>query len=822
MFVSDYTFRNGGDGGDAGKGGNAGNGGNIQICSTDPTTFIFTEVDVSNGIPGKSGLPGNGGQRGYTSQGGAAGKGGVRLVTQNNGVTYQERAADGVVGKNGEAGRDGETGRENDPGQHAKPGSISYVWQDALGNIIESGVKRYHLRVVSYRVRETLPDAVFEPGDLVHIDEIRVINDGDMTLPSGSLLHVFAQDHTSYKLQFIGNYNQNISLPTLAVGQVFEVPASLQARIVGPQDYIRHAPLQSEIILQTKVELLNREFSHSALSTRIPVQFPLQIEKVEVPQQLGNGVDCQIFIHVKNVSSVPFGCQYSNDKQNYDATLILQVHKDHDFHFVDTESSYVEIPIDMIPAKETIVLTQKALMGYETGFFESVSFELDLQLRNTIIQSQTHSIKCVPLFNASTANESDVLLFTNIHFSKEEFHAYNSIFKLLRLKPSYWDVDYYNGISIDTTTHQPHYPTWKSSDLFHNKLLLFPLYHFGGQEKKVFELLHDIDIINHFSSTHESQAGLVLLTNNPKQFDKTYMKQYFKKEAKLEKELSRDGFSDAFRVSSPSVETMQQKCLALEKECETNNPTHAYLVEGTFAPEKLSTSLWKMAWIYSYGSAQVLKMPISLLDRFFIIDFEQKHRLPLMKNGMDIKMDSTFFKLLFGILCSLSLHKKMEILSDGMLTEMEFGNCTGSISLESVIQSCVYEDVLREFLRENDPLFAITRLDVLRKEVLENKRFLTPDMIFVVLLVMARLEYRMYKRSFVPELLGSYVQSFKQKYAAVEVLKKSFIEAVKKNATLMRNMDLESLIVKSEEEAKKWAAYDQPKARLLLRQAFDA
>lgn len=627
-----------GNGGNGGRGGDGGNGANIVVQSRDPSLLMLCECDVRGGEGGFGGLLGLAGRTAKHGTGGKPGRGGVRLFTKRDGSVDREKAEDGVAGEDGQYGVRGYDGSLGSPGSIGCPGDVTYQVIDAAGNVIESGKQRFNAVVVSYHIRDHLADSIFEPGDRISIDRITVLNDGDMTLPAGCTIHVkqLSGGLTSYPV-VLSKQNRAIVLPSLSPGQSYTTCQPIDAHIASPtlSPHPSSKPLLEESRIGVQVRLHERPFAFSQLNATLHIQYPICITQIEYPRQLGMSDTGDLTIHVKNISSVPYGTLIGNGSGAYDVGYRFVLSGD--LHFMDSEEKASPGGIPLINPGETVVVSRRIAMGYDTNFFEPLKIHCELFLRDKLIQTNTGSIKCVPHFNEKTVQESDILLITNTCFTNKEFNTYNSLFKLLGLRASYWDLDLYGGISVDSTTGQPRLPTWKGGH-FQDKPIVFPLYHHVN-EIQTMQLLHAQDLVEHFhpaNARSDSESSIVLLFNgaanksgdssssssNSDQIaptdvmDKRFIKQYMSQQYVHDRYLTDEEFSDTYRIMSPCKEYMSAKCEQLEQKFNDEDPSMRHIVHCIeYAPRQLGVSLMSLGWTYCYGKASLSRLPLTTLDR---------------------------------------------------------------------------------------------------------------------------------------------------------------------------------------------------------------
>jgi hypothetical protein len=192
MSEHDTTYGgNGGDGGDGGPGGDGGNGGAsgdlIVEVIEDQTEILWHVRAESNGGPG--------GAKGPGGPGGAGGSGGDGLgqVYLGSRTEYDTDAegnrtsrdvriyASSYSGSSGSSGRSGSSGS---PGRDGPSKAPRIRLLDREGRPTGREFERlFEIQVSDITLSESIPDGVFEPGELVWVSAVGLENVHDMPSP---------------------------------------------------------------------------------------------------------------------------------------------------------------------------------------------------------------------------------------------------------------------------------------------------------------------------------------------------------------------------------------------------------------------------------------------------------------------------------------------------------------------------------------------------------------------------------------------------------------------------------------------------------------
>ncbi|KAH7356021.1 hypothetical protein BKA66DRAFT_256362 [Pyrenochaeta sp. MPI-SDFR-AT-0127] len=275
--------RNGEDGQDGAPGGNGGYGssgadgaagGNVFVTVHEEDTDLLLplEYDVNGGAGGASGEHGEPGDGGT---GGLGGQGHVWTEKHSNSVSAHARPG-GANGRNGAPGNRAATFLTG--GKSGPNGSIQIkVIRGDLSEATYPGV--YRLEVTNFDIIDENEDGINEPGEHLHVHNIRVRNAGQMPSPEARSIQVLIQG-TKF-LEPITT--EPIELPrSIQPGQEVEVPGVLRA-------YIRNEWAEKPLGLMLKAtefvtlvayfnERLNRPLPKFCGQADILIQYPLVLD----------------------------------------------------------------------------------------------------------------------------------------------------------------------------------------------------------------------------------------------------------------------------------------------------------------------------------------------------------------------------------------------------------------------------------------------------------------------------------------------------------------------------------------------------------------
>ena len=585
---------NGGDGGDGGDGGRGGDGGNCVIEAADSTLFKLIEVDCRGGKPGRGGDNGTGGKKG---KGGASGRGGLH-------------------GDDGEDGKDGSPGKAGDTSRN---GCIMWVVTSADGQNLLQSSTRYNATVVGYDVVPVFDDGILEPNEKITISGIMIKNTGGLPLPAGSIACMPSTAEVKFE-------PLTQVVPELEPGGMCRLPVDFHGRIcdIPPPNTPRVYKKMVEV--HPRIELLGRPFANTLYKKELCIQYPLQLLKVDCPTQLQRGEISTIKIGIKNHSQVCYGCFKGSSGSVF---LNLHFHArirplgavadspdyniSYDPHLRD--STYVTVM--EIPPGKTLTIEVAIQMENHMNASEECIFQVDLYLRKKLIQYKQKIICATVNLNYDVQNPpADVLLVSNKDCTSKEFQFWGEIFNILDVSVDYWDIVQHKGLSVDVYTKTRHENSWAGR--YTGKMILFPHCNI--------KFLHGEDIATHFhgpqaivsDSSQDLGSSLVLFMPEKKSIHQqnAVLKHIALAAPKVEipsSELSRK------HLCQPSMEIVRRTFTAWEANymhsLEVQKPSQSLvLLEKKVSATKVGFCR------YSYGSADIRRLPILRSSKFLLID----------------------------------------------------------------------------------------------------------------------------------------------------------------------------------------------------------
>ncbi|CAM4776244.1 unnamed protein product [Rotaria magnacalcarata] len=477
---------NGGNGGDGGKGGNAGKGGHIQIISADPQLFTLIEIDCQAGRKGNGGAAGKGGCFGSGGSGGLGGCGGWGWNAEPIGLP-------GKDGKYGSCGVNGHPGSDGSDGCAASDGSVEYVVIDANNHILRIGPDKYHTSVVGYTITDDNEDGIYEPNSNFFVTNVKWINNGAMILPAGAILSFRSTEYIST------DANHGILLQGASVGTIlhssnrFKCHMNSMRAISLNQPYIQHVQLTSQI------HLLNRMFSGSEVSTNLICQYPIQIKEIKFPFVLCPNELAIATVTFTNLSTGVYGtCPSARSlgsvKCRFSAHSCIQVVPASRNEAYVYHNGIYEINQILPNSTKQIRFAIISSANTQNWYYDNLFWNMDLLLRDTVIEKHQNSIRIVPKFVPS--EHTDILLITDSLFTRTEFLEYQDLFRLFNFSSRYWDMQKYGPLNNSE-------PIW-----LHTANIIIFIY---SNPKSKFNMIPSHLLLKHMNSS--DYAGFICIGN---------------------------------------------------------------------------------------------------------------------------------------------------------------------------------------------------------------------------------------------------------------------------------------------------------------------
>lgn len=464
---------NGGRGGDAGEGtsgGDAGDGGNIKVrlAVTDTAALLLVRHDEAKGRGGEAGRHGEPGDGGTHGDGGMHHSWeevtGTRKWTDSEGKEHSEDIKTSYSRPGGSDGYDGSRGttpstRLSD-GRDGENGTyeIQVVEKDGSVSTYE---ERFDLQLTAFDIVEGKGGAkssdkneVYEPGEKLTIEGIRVKNTGKMPTPAYSKT-IVTLTNGDY---FISNAEELVLEKSLQPGEEYTFKDPLHFEIketaftVGEErwsagDTVRHRAFVPDV---------NRPFDRFDQPRDITLSFPVEIEPIEVPRSLVAGESARFLIRVKNISTLPLGV---NEKGERELNIELDrnmtgkgtyENRDGKIGFVlngqvlEFKGPILEQLVGL-KAGGTVILEGRVSVPANAEAFSSSIFKVGLGLDGRKIQSRNVELRVSQTYRY---NNEQVLLIVNSTTPKSVIQRFTEAAAHMGQRVAIWDLSYYSTLAL--------------------------------------------------------------------------------------------------------------------------------------------------------------------------------------------------------------------------------------------------------------------------------------------------------------------------------------------------------------------------------------
>lgn len=696
----------GGNGGHGGRGGNGGNGsngghgargGNALIQVTDPRLLALVEIDVTGGVGGKAGSQGFGGAGGVGGSGGPGGAGGP---PGSGGQKY------GSQGPSGQAGHSGHNGQTGNPGQrdgaNGAPGSAMFMVVDPATRMpVYHGNRKFYPVVEGYTIRNAVNDAIFEPGQLVFLDSVSIVNSGAIPLPAGAILSLVSPDGSlvptsSFELPQVPPDTRLIVNPKI-VAQIRDAPPP-----TAPGRY------QSKAAFSTQLSMLGRTFPASFQASEIEVQWPIHFEQLQCPRQAARQERVILTAKIFNCSGLVYGNEARPVKINW--TL--------DNRFIPVRSDYaarvgvgqsIEINVEDLQPGQVAGYSIEVEIADDVDFYEQLHWSVGLLLRDRLIEISNSFVRIAGTYDV-TQEPKDVLLITGSHTMRREYLHWKHLFNGLGAEIDIWDMTYNFGISRDERTGERHQNSFLGR--YNEKLIVFPV-----NTPKYFSLWNGADLIDHFfpgyaapnfDASDRTQRGLpesgLVITGIPSKDLLDKIKEDTKDVVKLT-----DSYSGTHYFFSPSESDAKGKEAELLKEIEERFPLNMHFIKSSkFAPYKKSGK-------WCYGELVIGSNPIPRTSHVLVLPALSSICEDLfnpLENNM-IPMTSSFFSAFLATVSGMTTMKKIRLLLSDTIPAKNWVFTFGKEKhrqFQEIITACIYDDLKTEFFVKDTNLTRVHQL----------------------------------------------------------------------------------------------------------------
>ncbi|KAL5483747.1 hypothetical protein EMCRGX_G020158, partial [Ephydatia muelleri] len=697
---------NGGDGGLGGRGGDGGHAGCGGLCvlhTVNEALFILVEVDCRGGMGGKAGLGGLGGN---------GGQGATGYVDRGSG----DLECDGYVISNyvcfpGHAGMRRRHGAGGIGGHTGPDGGILWVVDSPQGECLYSAGTRYDATVTTVRAVAVTDDGIIEPNECIAVSCISVTNSGGLPLPLGAVCSIPSTETVKFELI-------KFDLPTIQPGQTFEIPVTYYGRIFDQPPPNVPGPFVSSAEFHPRIEMLGRPFEKSFLQQTLVVQYPIKTAFLRCRENLGRGEVDVLEIGLQNISGLPYG-----DCPGSGGTVGLQIHLDARLIPVGSssvsttysvtydpsirDSLYVRVH-EILPGK-TMKVEIAVQMESCAELFDQCHWEADLYLRDKLIEYNFGKMCVSSTYHPSLA---DVLFITSQYTTQKEFIFWRHLLENMGASVDFWDIQRYNGLSLDSQTGLPHPVSWKGR--YEGKMILFP--HCD------LEVFAPNDIIHHFHGPsaegevlEDLNSSLVLflhpsspkLPNQSKHHDHAdRIVQYHLGLAGPRVDIPQEEYSGShffspgsfFTSTTPYHKWEKKRLKRLEEEVPSQS---AFVLQRQPFLQKTGCLTW------SYGNADIRRSPLLRSCKLLVVDgsgykdedeklFSSNSDIPLASN-----FGQTYLATMYGLplMCKLKLIKTLPEDQRPRTTALTFHLPNGmTLSQAELAAICVVHEIADEVL----------------------------------------------------------------------------------------------------------------------------
>ena len=704
---------NGGNGGDGGQGGDAGIGGHMQIRSADPRLFMLADVNCRAGVKGQAG---RGGQHGAGGPGGDGGRGGSGGAGGNGGPggSRGNSGSSGYRGSDGSRGYPGRNGRDACEGRAANDGSIMYAVVDTYGHICETGSDIYHASVISYIITDENDDGIYEPDSDLFITDVKWINNGAMSMPDGAVLSFLST-------AFIRHDTDDVSiLPSANINEVLTDSHQFKCHINGVSVVGTNRPYIQPITLTSEITLLNRLFNGSVVTAPLISQYPIQITHIGIPTFLGPTEQAIVTVTFTNISSRPYGaCADSAGAvefmfSTHSLIKILPMNEECLYQILPDGRAWYKINEEITPgSSKSILFTIMLDADSAKVYYESLFWNIDLLLREKLIEKRYNGIRVVPTFRPDL--RTDALLITNSKVDRAEFLAYQNLFKLFNYTNQTWSIERYG------TLDNPEIKWLYTTDLV--------VFIYSNPETTFRAIKSDL-FLQHIKSSEK--AGFICIgACSPNEldfglFDYTNL-QYLNDKERATAEANNHLWS-AFGCGQPTIEELVTKANKFRPAFEKRDD-HRFLYQIVY-DDTVDTSGGGIFTVV-YGNKYVYKSTLNseLANRVIIVssdqplittshlpftipdsvdvdqltttDFSNEHRIEMEHIiESDIDLNSRFGRLLCAMLSYQGFTKAYRIISEQReLVTCTFRKISNRFSFHHILVALAMSTIEREYDR---------------------------------------------------------------------------------------------------------------------------
>jgi hypothetical protein len=439
---------------------------------------------------------------------------------------------------------------------------------------------------------------------------------------------------------------------------------------------------------------LGRLFTHSQVPTTLTCQYPVQIRNIQITTFLGLNERAIIVLDFANISTRPYGtCTDSAGSVEfifYAHSLIKMLPTTTEHSYCITPNGHGRYKInERLSPKSTKTICFEFCLSADASYqlYENLFWNVDLLLRDTLIENHTGYIRIVPEFNPNI--KTDVLLVTNSQTNRVEYLAYQKLFQLFKYSSQMWDIERYR------TFHHP-----KIQWLATANLIIFIYLN----PKSTFDVIKSQLFVQHMNSNEN--AGFICIGNClPNDFDFALFDynnlQFIDNKHKTKSEFSNHLWS-GFGCKQPDDEILNAMANELRTDYEKRED-HTFLYQVVYDDTTDVSSQHCMTVVY--GKKYVYKSTLNFHvgNRFILINSECINEIDntaQIEESMiydKIHLDSQLGRLLCAILFYQGFEKSLMMISEkSKLVKCIFVLDSREFSFDKILVSLAMSIIERE------------------------------------------------------------------------------------------------------------------------------
>ncbi|KAK6519182.1 hypothetical protein TWF281_003871 [Arthrobotrys megalospora] len=440
--VSSNEYQSGTRGGSGGAGGNGGNGtsgGNggsgayieIEVEEDDMDLLVPIHWDVRGGIGGNAGSNGRGGVGGRPGRGGKG---------------------------SGSYGIDGYSGTAIlTAGQYGQPGNARI--QVHMNSTRELGARhnfylsRYFFTLVDFDVVDENEDGIFEPGEHIYVQNIRIQNTGGMPTPSQPIpIHIVAS-------AWFEIYEGEAAFipPGIPEGATVTIKDRLRAKIkYPPEPWGRPFREKTQIEFHAALPGLNGRIVRDFAGKRdVILSYPISIETTRWANSVLPNTKMTMVWVVTNKSTRALG------RSSEQARGVEYLFRGNTALTIDTDLTVTDavglerlVEIDYLGPGDTRTYTQEVVVHNSAETYKHHNFDLVLYLgrprsaQKDVVQVGNIKVQIASPYTYQPG--ASFLLVVNCETTKQQVQSQHQLFAGIGANYDVWNVSLYGGYNRPT------------------------------------------------------------------------------------------------------------------------------------------------------------------------------------------------------------------------------------------------------------------------------------------------------------------------------------------------------------------------------------